>query len=153
MNDYSPDEANRRSLRISMMDGVFACMAFGFTANYSTPFALLLGANSFFIGLLNSIPQLLSAAVQLKSTKVAEFFRSRVKTITISVFLQALTWFSVLVIVLVPKGVVDTVDFLKLLKAWGPCPGPCPPVCAEDVDGDCEVGITDFLALLKHWTF
>ncbi len=49
-------------------------------------------------------------------------------------------------------GIVNTVDFLALLKAWGPCPAPCPPICAADVDGNCDVGVNDFLELLKHWT-
>jgi hypothetical protein len=50
-------------------------------------------------------------------------------------------------------GAVDTVDFLSLLKAWGPCPAPCPPICVADVDGNCTVGVNDFLELLKNWTF
>jgi hypothetical protein len=50
-------------------------------------------------------------------------------------------------------GIVDTIDFLALLQAWGPCPAPCPPICAADVDGDCLVDVTDFLELLEHWTF
>jgi hypothetical protein len=48
-------------------------------------------------------------------------------------------------------GAVGILDFLALLAAWGPCPGPCPPFCPADVDFDCAVGITDFLALLGNW--
>jgi hypothetical protein len=48
-------------------------------------------------------------------------------------------------------GIVGILDFLALLAAWGPCPGPCPPFCPADVDFDCNVGITDFLALLGNW--
>jgi hypothetical protein len=44
-------------------------------------------------------------------------------------------------------GDVDIGDFLRLLAAWGPCPG-----CPEDIDGDGAVGITDFLALLANWS-
>jgi hypothetical protein len=44
-------------------------------------------------------------------------------------------------------GVVDVVDFLLLLKAWGPCDG-----CQADFDGDGMVGAADFLALLAQWT-
>lgn len=46
-------------------------------------------------------------------------------------------------------GTVGTVDFLILLKQWGPC-----DLCADcpvDLDGDCEVGITDLLLLLANW--
>ncbi len=48
-------------------------------------------------------------------------------------------------------GVVDVVDLLSLLGAWGDCPRPCPPGCTGDLDGDCAVAITDFLALLAAW--
>ena len=40
---------------------------------------------------------------------------------------------------------------LALLAAWGPCAAPCPPGCPADLDGDCQVGITDFLLLLGNW--
>ncbi len=48
-------------------------------------------------------------------------------------------------------GVVNTVDFLALLQAWGLCPAP-PVPCAADLDGDNDVGITDFLLLLQNWS-
>jgi hypothetical protein len=48
-------------------------------------------------------------------------------------------------------GVVNVVDFLLLLAAWGPCPDPCPPSCPEDLDGDCLVNVVDFLILLGNW--
>ncbi len=47
-------------------------------------------------------------------------------------------------------GTVGINDFLALLAAWGPCPGP-PDTCFADIDGDGAVGITDFLALLAAW--
>ena len=50
------------------------------------------------------------------------------------------------------SGVVDVDDFLAVLAAWGPCPGQCPPACAEDLDGDCEVEVDDFLLVLAYWT-
>jgi hypothetical protein len=40
---------------------------------------------------------------------------------------------------------------LLLLLVLGPCPGPCPPYCGGDMDGDCEVGLSDFVALLAGW--
>ncbi len=43
-------------------------------------------------------------------------------------------------------GIVNVVDFLALLKAWGPNPGH-----AADFDGSGDVGASDFLALLGHW--
>ncbi len=43
------------------------------------------------------------------------------------------------------NGEVETQD-LALLAAWGVC-----GCCAEDIDGDGNVGITDFLELLANW--
>jgi hypothetical protein len=40
-------------------------------------------------------------------------------------------------------GVVDIIDLLALLSAWGPCPG-----CLEDVNGDGVVNIVDLLLVL-----
>lgn len=40
---------------------------------------------------------------------------------------------------------VDTVDFLMLLGAWGPTGRPA------DIDGSGTVGVTDLLALLAAW--
>jgi len=43
-------------------------------------------------------------------------------------------------------GVVNTVDLLRLLAAWGPCPG-----CPEDLDGNNVVNTADLLTLLAEW--
>jgi hypothetical protein len=48
-------------------------------------------------------------------------------------------------------GVVDVGDVLQILGAWGDCPAPCPPTCAEDVDESCAVDVTDLLAALAAW--
>jgi hypothetical protein len=48
-------------------------------------------------------------------------------------------------------GIVGIQDFLSLLGAWGPCPGP-PADCPADLDGDGTVGILDFLLLLANWS-
>ena len=42
--------------------------------------------------------------------------------------------------------VVDFVDLLAVLAAWGKCPG-----CREDVNGDAVVDLEDLLALLAAW--
>lgn len=46
--------------------------------------------------------------------------------------------------------VVNIIDLLALLAAWGPCSDP-PRPCPADVDGDGAVGISDLLALLANW--
>jgi hypothetical protein len=46
----------------------------------------------------------------------------------------------------VADGVVDVLDFLALLAAWGGC-----PECPEDVNGDGVVNVQDFLAVIAAW--
>lgn len=54
-------------------------------------------------------------------------------------------------------GVVDVLDLLDLLAAWGDCPQPCPPTCVADIaasggpGADCTVDVLDLLLLLAHW--
>ncbi|MCH8342873.1 MAG: hypothetical protein IH983_02685 [Planctomycetes bacterium] len=47
-------------------------------------------------------------------------------------------------------GVVNVIDLLALLRAWGPCRAP-PPRCPADLDNDGAVGILDLLTLLANW--
>jgi len=42
-------------------------------------------------------------------------------------------------------------DFLLMLGKWGSCADACPPFCAGDLDGDCNVGLSDVLRLLTLW--
>jgi len=91
------------SLRASILDGIFASIMMGFTVNYTTPFAVLIGANNFFIGLLNSIPQLFGSFVQLKSADIVKKIKSRVKSISWSVFLQASTYLVISLFFLISK--------------------------------------------------
>jgi hypothetical protein len=44
------------------------------------------------------------------------------------------------------NGVVDFQDLLRLIVAWGPCPG-----CPEDIDGSGAVDFQDLLLLLDAW--
>jgi murein tripeptide amidase MpaA len=48
-------------------------------------------------------------------------------------------------------GIVDVIDLLALLGAWGPCPAP-PMGCPADVNGNGAVEIADLLTLLANWT-
>jgi agmatine deiminase len=47
-------------------------------------------------------------------------------------------------------GVVNVVDLLLLLGAWGPCPAP-PDPCPGDITGDGSVTILDLLEMLAAW--
>ena len=43
-------------------------------------------------------------------------------------------------------GVVNVLDLLQLLAAWGPC-----PACPEDLNGDGVVNVLDLLIVLAAW--
>ncbi|HRP64144.1 MAG TPA: GC-type dockerin domain-anchored protein [Phycisphaerales bacterium] len=49
-----------------------------------------------------------------------------------------------------PDGVVDVLDLLALLGAWGPCPGGGAP-CAADLNNSGAVDVQDLLILLAAW--
>ena len=48
-------------------------------------------------------------------------------------------------------GVVDTLDLLEVLSAWGDCPDP-PAECPADLNGDGVVDVLDLLIVLGNWT-
>lgn len=84
------DKRSDKSLRYSIRDGVFASMMTGFTADYFTPFLLVLGGTVKHVGILNALPNLFASIIQLKSPAFTEKFKSRKKVIDIFVLLQAL---------------------------------------------------------------
>ena len=48
-------------------------------------------------------------------------------------------------------GLVNVIDLLEMLAAWGPCSAPCPPSCPADFSDDCVVNVMDLLGLLGNW--
>ena len=42
--------------------------------------------------------------------------------------------------------VVDVLDLVAVLVAWGPCAG-----CAEDINGDSVVNVLDLVEVLVNW--
>lgn len=91
--------AVKKSLNLSIKDGIAFASTTGFGDNYINPFAVALGASNFQIGLLSAIPQFLPALLQLKVADMTERLGSRKKIIVCSVFFQA---FMLLPIALVP---------------------------------------------------
>lgn len=88
--DQNNNHKINKSLRFSFLDGAFASGMTGFTAEYFTPFLLLLGATAKHVGMLSALPNLFSSLVQLKSADFTERLKSRKKIINIFVFLQAI---------------------------------------------------------------
>jgi len=80
----------RKSLKFSFLDGIFACCMTGLTADYITPYALVLKATARQIGFLSAFPSLAASLVQLKAADLTERIKSRRKIINSFVFLHAL---------------------------------------------------------------
>ena len=53
---------DKKSLKFSYFSGVFGGGMAGFTADYFTPFALLLGATARQVGFLNALPNFFAAS-------------------------------------------------------------------------------------------
>ncbi len=81
---------NKKSLRLSFLDGIFCSGMVGFTQDHFTPFLLLLGGSARHVGFLSSLPNLFAALVQLKTADLTLVLRSRKKIMTFFVLLQAL---------------------------------------------------------------
>lgn len=48
-------------------------------------------------------------------------------------------------------GVVNNLDLIAVLGAWGACPPP-PDACPADLDGDGYVDVSDLLIVISHWS-
>lgn len=49
------------------------------------------------------------------------------------------------------NGAVNVDDLLAVINGWGPCPSPCPPMCAADLNDNCVVNVDDLLAVINNW--
>ncbi|MEO0104303.1 MAG: MFS transporter [candidate division WOR-3 bacterium] len=104
-----------RSLKFSLLDGIFASINAGFTQSYITPFALLLKATNFQIGILNSLPQFISSFFQIPSADIVERLKSRVKIIANSVYFQGLFWLLISLLAFLNNSQFAFLVFLILL--------------------------------------
>jgi MFS family permease len=87
----------KRSLKCSFIDGSFFSVMFGFGDSYFNPYAILLKASNFQIGLLSSLPGLLSSLVQIRTPDWTEKVgRSRI--IYWGVLAQVLLWLPIILI-------------------------------------------------------
>lgn len=83
--------SKQKALELSINEGSAASLSASLGGSYITPFALLLKANAFQIGLLSSLSGLISPLSQLFGSKLMES-RSRKKIVLYFVLLEALMW-------------------------------------------------------------
>ena len=96
--------SKKRSLRFSLFEGIFTSLNQGFTTDYVTPFALILGAANAHIGILSAVPQLVGAAVQLRTARIARLLGSRQKTVVGAMAFQALIYFLLGLVIFIPEN-------------------------------------------------
>jgi len=93
-----------KSLYYSFLDGFFASIMTGFTMNYVVPFGLVLGAKNSHIALLNALPQLFSSVAQLRTAEIVDKLKSRLRIITLFVFLHGISYLFIISLVFIPQN-------------------------------------------------
>ncbi len=81
----------KKSLDLIFLNGVVASAVGGFTLEYFTPFALLLGATARQIGILSALPNLAASLIQFKSPDITDWIRSRKAVVRTFVLFQGLS--------------------------------------------------------------
>lgn len=99
----------RRSLRFSILDGLFTAMMLGVSDTYLIPYGIALGASPSQIAFLSSVPMLIAALLQVRSASITQSIGSRTKLINFMVFFHALAWIPIILIPYIPM-VPGTVD-------------------------------------------
>lgn len=103
----------KTSVRASIKDGAAWAAMCGFAEPYTVPFALALGAGTMGVGVLRSLPWLVSAIFQFFSEKLVLLLDSCKRALLLTVLVQALSLFAAAGAVLLPAGY----SFLLLLAA------------------------------------
>jgi MFS family permease len=90
----------KRTMKLSVSEGSAAAVMAGAGDTYIAPFALSLGANNFLIGLISSLPALVSPIAQIVGSRLMEK-RSRKQIMTLGPVFQALMWLPIIVLGLI----------------------------------------------------
>ena len=86
------EEKIRKSLKYSIIDGSFYTTMVGFGESFFSAFAVFLKATNFQIGILSSLPQALSAFLQIFSNKLIRTFKSRKLLVCTAALIQSLMY-------------------------------------------------------------
>jgi len=92
----------RQSIKYSIIDGICWANMVGFVEPYIVPFALQLGATNLFIGVIRSIPPLLSSFSQIFSEFLVYKYKRCREVVYYSVFVQALSIFIASFTIIIP---------------------------------------------------
>jgi len=116
----------KKSLRFSLIDGIFASIMAGMGDAFIGPYALAMKASANLIGILSAVPSLTGSLVQMKSAEMVERLGSRKALINSAVLMHALLWIPVILIpyVFSNNQVWYLIIFYTLLVTIGSIPSP-----------------------------
>ena len=90
----------KKSLDASVREGCGAATMVGAGQSFIIPYALAFNATNFQIGIFSSLIGLIGPLVQLKGSRLVEFY-SRKKILMFAIFLQALMWIPIILLSLI----------------------------------------------------
>lgn len=94
----------RNSVKASIKDGMAWAAMSGFADPYAVPFAMALGASTMGVGVLRSLPSLLSSLSQFFTERLVSRLGSCRRALLLTVFIQALSLFAAAAAVFLPAG-------------------------------------------------
>lgn len=94
----------RNSVKASIKDGMAWAAMSGFADPYAVPFAMALGASTMGVGVLRSLPSLLSSLSQFFTERLVSRLGSCRRSLLLTVFIQALSLFAAAAAVWLPSG-------------------------------------------------
>lgn len=95
-NAAGAETLREQSLTYSLRDGMAWSVMIGFGDNYVGPYALFLGATTFQMGVLASLPPFVGAVSQIFAAALTERIGVRKKVIVAPAIVQAFTWLLIL---------------------------------------------------------
>ena len=89
----------RKNLRFSIIEGSWFALMFGLGENYLSAMAVFLGFSALQISILNSLPQLIGAFIQLATDAITKLFRSTKSFVVNLSILQSILWVVLIIII------------------------------------------------------
>ena len=89
----------RKNLRFSIIEGSWFALMFGLGENYLSAMAVYLGFSALQISILNSLPQLIGAFLQLGTNAISNLFKSTKSFVVNLALVQSISWIILIVII------------------------------------------------------
>jgi MFS family permease len=124
MSKESKEYPTEKSMKASIIEGSFRSASSNMTSNYTTPYALSIGATNSQIGMIGAMQNLASTLVQLPGAKIPNYISRKTLSMT-SIALQYLLWIPIILIAFLPiPAITALIIILALISALGSIRGP-----------------------------